>query len=109
MPFKAKKNKFDFFYVDIYKCELSSKIVKDYKILNELHEIEEYAFRGLEHFLLSCKYEDIVWIYIPENWISMSKKAYEALDASGYLNSYKPLDEENVKKVLFEFKEILNA
>lgn len=107
--FKAKKNKFDFFYVDIYKCELSSKIVKDYKILNELHEIEEYAFRGLEHFLLSCKYEDIVWIYIPENWISMSKKAYEALDASGYLNSYKPLDEENVKKVLFEFKEILNA
>lgn len=50
-----------------------------------------------------------MWIYIPENWISMSKKAYEALDASGYLNSYKPLDEESVKKVLFEFKEILNA
>jgi len=107
--FKAKRNKFDFFYVDIYKCELSSKIVNDYKTLNELHEIEEYAFRGLEHFLLSCKYEDIVWIYIPENWISMSKKAYEALDASGYLNSYKPLDEENVKKILFQFKEILNA
>jgi hypothetical protein len=107
--FKAKKDKFDFFYVDIYEYKLSSKIVEDYKILNELHEIEEYAFWGLEHFLLSCKYEDIVWVYIPENWISMSKKAYEALDGSGYLKSYKPLDDELVKKVLLEFKEILNA
>lgn len=107
--FKAQKEKFDFFYVDVYNYELVSKVVEDYKVFNELHEIEEYAFWGLEHFLLSCKYEDIVWVYIPENWICMSKKAYEALDASGYIESYKPLDEEKVKKILFEFKEILNA
>lgn len=106
--FKAESQKFDFFYVDIYEYKLTSKVVDDYKNFNELHEIEEYSFWGMEHFLLSCKYEDIVWVYIPENWISMSKKIYEALDSSGYIKSYKPLDEEKVKKILFEFKEILN-
>lgn len=106
---KAQKDKFDFFYVDKYREGLSSKAVKDYVAFNELHEINDYAFYGLEHFLLSCKYEDIVWVYIPENWVAMSKKAYEALDASRYIETYKPLDEEKVKAILLEFKEILNA
>ena len=106
---KAKREKFDFFYVDIYEYQLTSKVVEDYKIFNELHEIEEYAFWGIEHFLLSCKYEDIVWVYIPENWIDMSKKAYEALDSSGYIKEYKPLEENLVRKILLEFKEVLNA
>ena len=88
---------------------MTSTVVKDYKIFIELHEVEDYAFWGMEHFLLSCKYEDIVWVYIPENWISMSKKSYEALDASGYIDWYKPLDEEKVRKILLEFKEILNS
>ena len=107
--FKAEGEKFDFFYVDIYEYKLTSKVVEDYKTFNELHEIEEYVFWGVEHFLLSCKYEDIVWVYIPENWISLSKKAYESLDASGYIKEYKPLDENLVKKILLEFKEILNS
>lgn len=107
--FKAEREKFDFFYVDMHKSELTSKVVEEYAAFNELHEIEEYSFYGLEHFLLSCKYEDIVWIYIPENWISMSKKAYEALDSSGYIETYKPLDEKSVKTILLQFKEILNA
>ena len=106
---KAKREKFDYFYVDIYEYELTSKVVEDYKVFKNLHEIEEYAFWGIEHFLLSCKYEDIVWVYIPENWISMSKKAYESLDSSGYINEYKPLDEELVRKILLEFKEVLNS
>jgi hypothetical protein len=106
--FKAEPNKFNFFYVDIYKHELNSKVVEDYKFFNELHEIEDYAFWGIEHFLLSCKYEDIVWVYIPEDWIAMSKKAYESLDSSGYIKEYKPLDEILVKRILMEFKEILN-
>lgn len=106
---KAQKEKFDFFYVDKHKDELTTNVVKDYKTFNELHEIHEYAFYGLEHFLLSCRYEDIVWIYIPENWINMSKKAYEALDASSYIETYKPLDEEKVKTILLEFKEVLNV
>ena len=106
---KAKGAKFDFFYVDIYEYKLSSRVVQDYKTFNELHEIEDYAFWGLEHFLLSCKYEDIVWVYIPENWIAMSKKAYESLDSSGYIKEYQPLDENLVRKILLEFKDLLNA
>lgn len=108
-PFKSESDKFDFFYLNRYQYKLTSTVIQEYKIFNKLHEIEEYAFDGLEHFLLSCKYEDIVWVYIPENWISMSKKAYEALDSSGYIETYMPLDEEKVKKILFEFKEILNS
>lgn len=108
-PFKVKREKFNFFYVYIYEQELTSKVVEDYKVFTELHEIDEYAFWGLEHFLLSCKYEDIVWVYIPENWIAMSKKAYEALDSSGYMKGYKPLEENQVRKILLEFKEVLNA
>lgn len=107
--FKAEREEFDFFYVDIYEYKLTSKVVEDYKAFNKLHEIEEYAFWGVEHFLLSCKYEDIVWVYIPENWISLSKKAYESLDASGYIKEYKPLDENLVKRILLEFKEVLNS
>lgn len=106
---KAQKDKFDFFYIDKYRDGLSSEAVRDYVAFNELHEIEDYAFYGLEHFLLSCKYEDIVWVYIPENWVAMSKRAYEALDASRYIETYEPLDEEKVKEILLEFKEILNA
>lgn len=107
--FKAKPDKFDFFYVDIYNYQLNSKVVQDYKFFNQLHKIEEYAFCGMEHFLLSCRYEDIVWVYIPENWIAMSKKAYESLECSGYIKGYQPLDEALVKRILMEFKEILNA
>lgn len=107
--FTTKKEKFDFFYVDIYEQKLTSKIVEDYKIFTQLHEIEEYAFWGLEHFLLSCKYEDIVWVCTPEIWIDISKKAYEALDSSGYIKGYKPLEENLVRKILLEFKEVLNA
>ena len=106
---RAEGVKFDFFYVDIYEYKLSSRVVQDYKTFNELHEIEDYSFWGLEHFLLSCKYEDIVWVYIPENWIAMSKKAYESLDSSGYIKEYQPLDENLVRKILLEFKELLNA
>ena len=107
--FRAKRQKFDFFYVDIYEYELTLRMVEDYKTFNEIHEIEEYSFWGIEHFLLSCKYEDIVWIYIPENWISMSKKIYESLDSSGYIKNYKPLEENKVREILLAFKEILNA
>lgn len=107
--FKAERQKFDFFYVDIYEYKLTDKVVEDYRIFNELHEIEDYSFWGLEHFLLSCQYEDIVWVYIPEIWIEMSKKLYESLDSSGYIKMYKPLEEKKVKTILMEFKEILNA
>lgn len=106
--FKAERERFDFFYVDIYNYSLTLKVVNDYKKFIKLHEIEEYSFWGMEHFMLSCKYEDILWVYIPENWVSMCKDLYIELQSSGYIDRYKPLDSNKVDKVLHGFKEILN-
>ncbi|MGM9935243.1 hypothetical protein [uncultured Clostridium sp.] len=107
--FKAERERFDFFYVDIYGYSLSLKVVRDYKKFNKLHEIEEYSFWGMEHFMLSCRYEDILWVYVPENWVSMCKNLYTELQSSGYIDRYKPLGEKKVTKILSEFKEILNS
>ncbi|MBN1046586.1 hypothetical protein DVW08_14665 [Clostridium botulinum] len=106
--FKAKSEKFDFFYVDIYEYKLDVRVVEDYSAFNKLHEIEEYSFWGMEHFLLSCNYEEVLWVYIPENWIEMSKNLYVSLDTSGYIKNYKQLEEDKVRDVLKEFKKILN-
>ena len=106
--FKAEADNFDFFYVDIYEYKLSKKVVEDYIALNNLHKIEEYTFWGMEHFLLSCKYEEIVWVYVPEHWMCMSRKLAEKLDESGYIKYYKPLDEKLVSDVLADFKVALD-
>lgn len=106
--FKAEPNNFDFFYSDIYQYKLTSRIVEDYEKFNNIHFIEEYSFFGMEHFLLSCKYEEIVWVYIPENWMEMSKSAYESLEESNLLKYYTQLDENLVSRVLARFKDVLN-
>lgn len=106
--YKAKGEKFDFFFVDIYEYKLSKKVVEDYKFFNELHKIEEYSFWGVEHFLLSCRYEEIVWVFIPELWMDISKELSRTLGESGYIEYYKKLDENLVSDVLKEFKVILN-
>ncbi|MBM7833112.1 hypothetical protein [Clostridium sardiniense] len=106
--YKVKGEKFDYFYVDIYEYKLTEQVVSDYKHFNEALDIEDYVFWGVEHFLLSCRYEDIVWVYIPEIWMELSKHIFAALQQSGYLEWYKQLDSKLVKKVLEEFKEILN-
>lgn len=106
--FKAKKENFDYFIVDTYGYELSEKVVEDYKFFKKLHNIKEYLFWGIEHFLLSCRYEEIVWVYIPEEWMEMSKKCFTAITDSGYLNEYSQLDGELVSKVLAEFKVVLD-
>lgn len=106
--YEAEREKFDFFFVDIYNEKLVEESAEDYRIFNELHEIEEYSFWGMEHFLLSCSYEEIVWVFIPELWMDMTKDLARVLDESGYMESYKPLDPEHVSKVLEKFKVILN-
>ncbi len=106
--FEAESTKFDFFYADIYGYKITSQIVDDYKRFNELHEIEDYSFFGMEHFLLSCSYTEIVWVYIPENWMKSSRKAFEAIQESNLLDNYEKLDENLVSQVLEEFKEVLN-
>ena len=106
--YKAKKDKFDYFFVDIYNYKLTNQVVEDYKVFNKLHEIKEYLFWGIEHFLLSCKYEEIVWVYIPELWMEISKNIFTSFQESGLLNYYKQLDENLVSNILKEFKEILD-
>ena len=106
--FKAESQNFDYFYVDIYNYVLSSKVVDDYKFFMKLHNIEEYVFCGLEHFLLSCRYEEIIWVYIPETWMDMTKEISSALSISGYIKGYEQLDKKIVSNVLAQFKEVFN-
>ena len=106
--YKSSRKNFDYFFVDLYNYELSNKAVEDYKLFNKLHRIEEYVFWGVEHFLLSCSYEEIVWVYIPEIWMMMSKDIFGALDSSGYIDYYEKLDDNLVNNTLMEFKKILN-
>ena len=51
--------------------------------------------------------EEIIWVYIPESWMEMSKDAYRALGEAGYLAYYTALDEELVSQVLAKFKPVL--
>ena len=106
--YEAEREHFDYFYVDIYSYTLGDKMVEDYVIFNELHDIEEYAFWGIEHFLLSCRYDEIVWVYIPENWMTMSKSISASLDSARLMDKYVPLDPEFVSDLLAKFKIVLN-
>lgn len=106
--FMASKEYFDFFYVDIYYYELVKNVTEDYKKFKYLHNIKEYMFWGMEHFLLSCRYEDIVWVYIPELWMEASKNIFASLQEENLLKYYKQLDEVLVKEILDEFKIIFD-
>ena len=106
--FEAPGRSFDFFYADIYEYKITSQIVDDYKKFNELHNIEVYSFFGMEHFLLSCSYNEIVWVYIPEEWMESSQNAFRAIQESELLDYYIKLDENIVSQVLEEFKSVLN-
>jgi hypothetical protein len=106
--FKAKKEQFDFFFADIYGYKLSLKVVDDYIKFNRIHDIKKYSFWGMEHFLLSCSYEEIVWVYVPEIWMEMSKDISRELEKSGYMEYYIRLDEKLVSEVLAAFKVVLN-
>ncbi|WP_040210275.1 rRNA adenine N-6-methyltransferase family protein [Clostridium polynesiense] len=106
--FKAQRDKFDFFFADIYYNKLDISAVEHYIAFNKLHEIEEYTFWGMERFLLSCSIEDILYIYIPELWMSMSKELFSKYNNSSYKDLFKPLPEDSVKEVLKAFGEEFN-
>ena len=57
---------------------------------------------------MSCSYQEIVWVYIPEEWMAMSKNIAAALDSSGRMEYYQKLDEDLVSDILAKFKVILN-
>lgn len=105
--FKSKSEVFDFFFVDIYEYKLTIDVAKHYEVFNKLHSINEYSFWGIERFLLSCQVEDIMWTYIPEEWMSMARDLYDKFNDSPYFKRFKPLDDKMVKKVLKTFSEIL--
>lgn len=105
--FKAEKENFDFFFVDIYQYKISLDVVSHYIAFNKLHHIEEYAFWGMEYFLLSCAIEDIVWVYIPENWMDMARDLFERFDDSPYIEYFSPIDSDKVKVILDGFSKVL--
>ncbi|GFZ33893.1 hypothetical protein CSC2_44190 [Clostridium zeae] len=105
--FEADKETFDFFYVDIYNYELSKDVVKHFIKFNELHNIENYLFWGMEHFLLSCKVEEIAWIYVPEVWMEMARDLFERFNDSKYIEYFKQIDENLVEEVLNDFRKVL--
>lgn len=106
--FEVTSENFDFFYVDFYDYELKKEVTEDYKRFNAIHNIKNYMFWGMEHFLLSCRYEDIVWVYIPELWMEASKNTFAALQETDLLKKYEQLNETLVKEILSEFKDIFD-
>lgn len=105
--FKADRKTFDFFFADIYSYQINEKIALDYEILTTIHDIEKYSFFGIEHFLLSCPMEKLAWVYIPEEWMDMSKRVYDNLDKIGQVKNIRKVKASNVTKLLEEFREIL--
>lgn len=105
--FKGERESFDFFFVDIYQYKLTKDMGEHYKFFNELHDIYEYSFWGMERFLLNCQMEDIVYLYIPEEWMEMAKDLYGKLGDSNHIKDFKQIDYEIIKKVLKSFEEVL--
>lgn len=105
--FKADRKTFDFFFADIYSYQINEKIALDYEILTTIHDIEKYSFFGIEHFLLSCPMEKLAWVYIPEEWMDMSKRVYDNLDKIGQVKNIRKVKASNVAKLLEEFRGIL--
>lgn len=106
--FKAEKESFDFFFVDIYKNEICYDIVEDYLKLNNIFEIKEYAFWGLEHLILSCDSEDIAKVNLPEAWIAMADSLGDRFYQSKYKENFVALDYKLCKKLLEGFEQIFN-
>ncbi|MDO4535192.1 MAG: hypothetical protein Q4B63_05210 [Clostridium perfringens] len=105
--FKGKSDSFNSFIVDIYSYNLEDRVVEDYKTLNKVHNIEEYYFFGFEHFLLSCPTSEIAFVYVPEYWTEAIERCYRQLMDNGYINDFKPLEDEKVTEILLKFKEVL--
>lgn len=107
--FKAKREKFDFFFVDIYGYKICKSMADDYKKLNEIHDIYDYSFFGMEHLMLSSTMEKLMHIYIPDVWLDSSKHLFDKFNRSGQIEYFKKLDDKLVEKVFNEFEKVLNA
>lgn len=106
--FKAKGEKFDFFFSDIYGYKIEKSMAEDYDKLNKLHDIYDYSFFGMEHLMLSSTMDKLMYIYIPDIWLDASKHLFENFNRSGDIAYFKKLDDKVVDEVLNSFQEILN-
>ena len=105
--FEVKGEEFKFFFSDIYTYEITENVAYDYGKLIEIHDIYEYSFFGLEKFLLSCPMEELMNVYVPDEWMDMTKKAFERVDKLGQMKNIKKIRRHKALKVLNVFKEIL--
>ncbi|MGL5574860.1 MAG: hypothetical protein ACRDCW_04805 [Sarcina sp.] len=107
--FMCEREAFDFFFADIYSYEVNENVARDYQKLIELHDIEEYSFFGLEKFLLSCPMEELMMVYMPDEWMDMTKKCYERVDSLGQVKNIRKMRRNDALKVLKKLKVILNS
>ncbi|MGL4655546.1 MAG: hypothetical protein ACRCWM_06670 [Sarcina sp.] len=107
--FKAERQEFDFFFADIYSYKVDEAVARDYAKLIKLHEIEEYSFFGLEKFLLSCPMEELMMVYMPDEWMDMTKRCYDRVDKLGQVKNIRKMKRNEALKVLKLLKEILNC
>lgn len=105
---KAKAEKFDFFFADVYGYEIADRVVDDYENLTALHDIYEYSFFGMEKFLLSCPLEELMMVYIPDEWLEMTKKAFDNIDTLGQVNNIRKIKRTDSLRILTKLKKILN-
>lgn len=105
--FKVARDKFDFFFADIYSYELTPKVATDYSKLTNLHYIYEYSFFGVEKFLLSCPLEELLMVYIPDEWMDMTRSTFDKVDSLGQINNIRKLRVNKAKEILDEFKKTL--
>lgn len=106
--FKADRESFDFFFADIYSYEINENVAIDYGKLIELHDIDEYSFFGLEKFLLSCPMEELLWVYLPDEWLDMSKGTFNNVEKINQVKNIRKIKRNEASRVLVKFKEILN-
>lgn len=105
---EVKGEKFDFFFVDIYRHEFNKEIVDDYELFNKNHDIKEYSFFGMEHFVLSLREEDIKEEVLPEYWLAMSKNIGDKFFESKYKDNFIPISYKKAKSLYDKFKLILS-
>ncbi|WP_294344637.1 hypothetical protein [uncultured Clostridium sp.] len=102
----ATGGKFDFFFVDIYRYQFNEEIVEDYQLFNKNHDIKEYSFFGMEHFVLSLREEDIEEKILPEYWLAMSKNVGDKFFESRYKDNFIPISYKKVKNLYNKFKSV---
>lgn len=104
--FEVEGENFDFFFVDIYKNNISLDIADHYIKLISKNNIKDYVFWGVEHFILSCDSEDVKSANLPKLWIDMADNLGDRFYQSKYKENFIPVPYDKSYKLLRKFEEI---